>query len=208
MALMGFREYSRHRKVALRSVQKAIEAGRIKVQGEGRERKIDSDQADRDWLANTDPAARSLLYSDGPNASGGAEAGTAAGAGGAMVPPAIDDEEDEPPAAAVSPEYRAARARREQIRVAKEEIELEQLRGTIVSLAEAELLIFTAFRSVRDAALQVAPRVKDRCAASSDPLEIEHIVEAELSAAFERFNPAAMLKPGSDDEEEEEGGAG
>jgi phage terminase Nu1 subunit (DNA packaging protein) len=51
MPMMGIREYARHRGCAQSTVQTAISSGRIrKVAG-----KIDSEQADADWQANTDP---------------------------------------------------------------------------------------------------------------------------------------------------------
>ncbi len=204
MALMGFREYARHRKVTLRAVQKAIEAGRITTVGEGAQRKIDADQADRDWRANTDPAAQSLLYSAGPETT----------AGGTNTPPDAEagipetEADDEPAPADQTGEYRLERARRERIRREREEIELDELRGNVVSLAEAELTVFTAFRTLRDAMLQVAARIKDRCAAAADPFMVEQIIEAEIAATFARFDPATMVQASAADEEEEAHDAG
>ena len=217
MALMGFREYARHRQVTLRAVQKAIEAGRIATVGEAPARKIDSDQADRDWRANTDPAAQSLLYSAGPaattagasNTTPEAEAGMAAGPGTAAnaVPGITEAEtEDEPAPADQTSEYRAERAMRERIRRQRDEIELDELRGSVVPLADAELTVFTAFRTLRDSLLQVATRIKDRCAATSDPFMVEQIIEAEIAASFARFDPAKMLQPVLDDEDAHEAG--
>ena len=214
MALMGFREYARHRQVTLRAVQKAIEAGRIVTVGEAPARKIDSDQADRDWRANTDPAAQSLLYSAGPAATtaGGtntseAEAGMAAGPGAATsAAPGITDPEDEPAPPDQTDEYRNERAKRERLRREREEIELEELRGNVVPLADAEITVFTAFRTLRDSTLQVATRIKDRCAATSDPFMVEQIIEAEIAASFARFDPAKMLQPVLDEEDAHEAG--
>lgn len=211
MALMGFREYARHRGVTLRAVQKAIEAGRIAVVGEGAQRRIDSAIADAAWRANTDPAAQSLLYSAGPEASQPtppeAEAGMAAGPGAATsAAPGITNEPDDDPAPAdQTSEYRNERAKRERIRREREEIELEELRGNVVPLADAELTVFTAFRSLRDSMLQIATRIKDRVAATADPFMVEQIIEAEISATFSRFDPAKMVQPAlvdGDDEEE------
>lgn len=202
MALMGFREYARHRKVTLRAVQKAIEAGRISTVGETPNRKIDSDQADRDWRLNTDPAAQSLLYSAGV-ASPQAEAGMAAVPGAVTAAaPGIPDTDDEPTPADQTGAYRIERAIRERLRREREEIELEELRGNIISLADAELTVFTAFRTLRDSMLQIAARIKDRCAAAADPFMVEQIIEAEIATTFARFDPAKMVQPALDDEEE------
>lgn len=203
MALMGFREYARHRQVTLRAVQKAIEAGRIVTVGEAPARKIDADQADRDWRVNTDPAAQSLLYSAGPNNPPEAEAGMAAGPGAALTAaPGIPDTEDEPAPADQTSAYRTERAIRERIRREREEIELDEIRNNVIPLAEAELTVFTAFRTLRDSLLQIATRIKDRCAATADPFMVEQIIEAEIAASFARFDPAKMLQPVRDDEEE------
>lgn len=60
MPLMSMREYSRHRGVTLRAVQKAVQDERIKIDSsETRGKKIfhfiDSDAADQAWTDNTDP---------------------------------------------------------------------------------------------------------------------------------------------------------
>jgi hypothetical protein len=55
MALMGIREYGRHRGVSHVAVLKALRSGRIRETSDGL---IDSEQADRDWARNTHPAPR------------------------------------------------------------------------------------------------------------------------------------------------------
>jgi hypothetical protein len=55
MALMGVREYGRHRGVSHVAVLKAVRTGRIRQTQDGL---IDSDEADRDWAHNTHPAPR------------------------------------------------------------------------------------------------------------------------------------------------------
>lgn len=55
MALMGVREYGRHRNVSHVAVLKALRSGRISQNADGW---IDSEQADRDWAANTHPAPK------------------------------------------------------------------------------------------------------------------------------------------------------
>jgi hypothetical protein len=51
MAILGLREYARHRGTSLSTVQKAIHSGRISTLPNGM---IDSDQADREWRENTE----------------------------------------------------------------------------------------------------------------------------------------------------------
>lgn len=60
MSLMSCREYSRHRGCSLAAVQKAIATGRIAIakeesHGSRKVLFIDSDAADNDWEANTNP---------------------------------------------------------------------------------------------------------------------------------------------------------
>lgn len=58
MSLMGYRQYAKYRRSkglpggTHRAVQKAVASGRIRVI----EKRIDADQADRDWALATDPA--------------------------------------------------------------------------------------------------------------------------------------------------------
>jgi hypothetical protein len=187
MAQMGFREYARHRGVALRAVQKAIEAGRIKtVLVDGRA-KIDSDQADREWAQNTDLAKQSLLHGTGP------------------LPP--QDADDDDPIVdtgtsgnADTEAYRKARAERERIRVEREQLELDQLRGQLIDLEEAKRLAFTAFRALRDAVLNVPARIKDQVAVESDAFRVEQLIETELAAALDKFDTARVLRDDDDDE--------
>jgi len=190
MAMMGLREYARHRKCTLRAVQKAIEAGRIKVDAG---KKIDSDHADRDWTANTDPGKQSLLHSPGPTAP-------PAPAASGDAPPAPEEADDGAVADEHSPAFRKARAEQMGIRVAREQIELDQLRGSLISLDDAKRLAFTAFRSLRDAVLNVPARIKDQCAVETDAFKVEQLMDAELSAALQSFNPAKVLSDAEDDE--------
>ena len=98
-------------------------------------------------------------------------------------------------------EYRRLRTDRERIRKTRELIELEELRGSLLNLAEAKRLAFTAFRSLRDAVLNVPARVKDACAAESDALSIERLLDAELCAALASFKPDAVTRETEDDDD-------
>jgi hypothetical protein len=63
-------------------------------------------------------------------------------------PPVAGD--DDGPADANTSAYRADRARNERIKADRAEIELRQLQGELVSAREAEQMLFTAGRIVRD----------------------------------------------------------
>lgn len=214
MALMGFREYSRHRGVALRAVQKAIAAGRIKTVDVGGKVKIDSDQADRDWTNNTDPAKQSLLYSAGPEspaqdapraAVGGVASAAGAGAAAKVAPASTEPEDVDEPTSEDTSAYRRDRAERESIRKQKEQIELDQLRGRLVDKAEVGRLRFTEFRALRDALGNLGARIKDALAAEADPLRCEQIVEGEKDAILQDFADKVLTRGVMADGDDDEG---
>jgi hypothetical protein len=205
MVLMGYREYARHRGCALRAVQKAIEAGRIKVVEIDGKARIDSEQADREWTENTDPAKQSLMFDAGPNALPRAEAGTAPEAGGAaMAPPASSAESEDEPSVEDTTAYRRERAERERIRRQKEEIELERLRGNLVDRKEVARLRFTEFRGLRDAVGNLAPRIAPLVAIEVDPVKCEQLYSDALEEILKAFADQVLTRDVLQDEEEDD----
>lgn len=123
-------------------------------------------------------------------------------AGAAAPAPAAEPEADD----GESGEYRQARATRERVNAERAQLELDQMRGRLIDVDEAARLAFTSFRAIRDAALNVPARIAAQAAAESDPLRVEQLVEAEISAALARFDPSKLLR--DEDDEEEDGAAG
>lgn len=211
MALMGYREYSRHRGVTLRAVQKAIEAGRIRlVEVDGKPR-IDSAQADADWIENTDPAKQSLLFSSGPEvkkspreAVGGLA--SAAGAGAVASGAAASASDDDAPRADDTDAYRRERALREAIRREREQLELDEAKGNLVDKTEVARLRFTEFRALRDALANLAPRIAPLVAQESDPIVCEQIytdaLEQILTAVADQVLTRHVLQDDDDDDED------
>jgi hypothetical protein len=186
MALMGYRAYSRHAGVTLRAVQKAIEAGHIKVTAE---KKIDSDQADRDWR-NSSEVMRSIVSINTlakiaplPAPQGHGEAGDSDSGEGA------ETESD-----TSTSEYRTHRAEREKYGALKQKLEYEQLAGGLIPVDEAKRIAFTTFRGIRDSVLNVPARLKDQLAALDDPHQCERLIEAALSAALAGIDVSKLLK--------------
>ncbi len=68
MAIMGVREYARHRSTGHSTVQKAIDSGRISTLPNG---KIDSDVADREWRENTEVRPKGSTRKRQPSSDGG-----------------------------------------------------------------------------------------------------------------------------------------
>jgi hypothetical protein len=122
-----------------------------------------------------------------------------AGPGEGLPGPAAVAEDDAPDDDTDTAQFRAARARRERVNADRAELELEELRGRLVELKEAQRLVFTAFRSLRDQVLNVAPRVKDQLASMTDAAAIERLLEDELGAVLGGFNPSQALTDTEDD---------
>lgn len=184
-AEVSLRAYARHREVALSAVQKAIASGRITKTVAG---KINIATADCQWQANTD-AGRAPMGSKSLN----------------DWPDDIDDEV--PAQESVSSDYQRHRAKREEIRATREQIELDMLTGASLDLASAQRIAFTAFRTLRDAVMNVPARTKDLLAAETDPARIEAMLETELAAALQAIDLRSIMKEQHQDQEETEDGS-
>jgi alkylated DNA nucleotide flippase Atl1 len=197
--LIGYREYARHRGCTLRTVQEAIETGRIKVVDVDGKKKIDRQQADIDWQNNTDHSKRNIIYSSGPKLN--EEENDLD-----FEDDEIADEEEKVPSVSKPVDlqaeaYRHSRTERESINVEKARLELEQMRGKLIPVTQVKRTAFTAFRTLRDSVLNVPLRVKDECAAETDPLKIEYLLERELTAALNVFNLETVLRDAQEEED-------
>lgn len=186
MALMGYREYSRHAGVTLRAVQKAIEAGHIKVTAE---KKVESDQADRDWR-NSDAVQRPIVSMVQPEKR--APSPAAPGSAKSVDPDAGAEAEDEIDSS--TSEYRTHRASREKFSSLKQELEYKQLAGELIPVDEAKRIAFTTFRGIRDSVLNVPARLKDQLAAMEDPNLVERLLESALSEALAGIDVGKLLQ--------------
>ena len=124
---------------------------------------------------------------------------SAAGAGEGGTSPASSDADG--PLPGDTAEYRKARSERERTAADRAQLELDQLRGRLIDVSEAKRLAFTSFRSLRDAVLQVPARVAALCAAQSEPLVVEQLIEAELVAVLSAIDPAKLLVDADQDDE-------
>jgi hypothetical protein len=97
--------------------------------------------------------------------------------------------------------FQAARTKQLRVRIAREELELQRARREIIGLEEAKRLAFTSFRTMRDALMNVAGRVKDQCAAESDPFAIERLIDDEIARALGKFDAAKVLRDTDEDDE-------
>lgn len=155
MAVLSQRAYARHRGTALSTVQKAITSGRISVLPDGR---IDSDQADREWEANT--------HKRGPVI-------------GARRQPEDDGD------AFGAAQYTKARAVREHYQARLAKIEYEEKVGSLVSKDEVKIAQFNIDRQRRDAMLNIADRVCAAIAAEVKDLLLAAGVQADKADAMD-----------------------
>lgn len=209
--LMSYRAYARHRNVTLRAVQKAIESGRITVTAD---KKIDSDLADKQWEANTDPSRGSLSMASKPTAapapqSLGPEFALTQPTGGhllnrpTLIPPHAPEKKiDEVPAGGeegdseslVNVEFKQARTEREKANAAKAQLELAEALGQVIKKDFAVQAVYTAFRALRDAVLNVPARIREEIAAESDSDAVERHLENELTRALASVNLKSVFK--------------
>jgi hypothetical protein len=189
---MGYRAYARHRGVTLGAVQKAIRDGRIYLNANN---KIDSEVADRDWAENTD-SSRVAVNALAHHAPAVQQSIPLTPPDDSYQQPAGDKAESEEVIGTdrVANEYREHRSERERYQALKQKLEYEQLVGKLIDVDEAKRIAYTSFRSLRDAIVNVAPRVKDQLAAISDPHEVEQILDRELSAALSGIDVTKLLK--------------
>lgn len=195
MAMMGYREYSRHAGVTLRAVQKAIEAGHIRITTD---KKIDPNQADRDWRDSKDVqrVAVSIFPAKAPATSA---QGSNENRANVAAPPQLEGDDDEPDPAesegeSSTNEYRTHRAQREKFSALKQELEYKQLAGELIPVEEAKRIAFTTFRGIRDSVLNVPTRLKDQLAALDDPHQCERLLESALSAALAGIDVGKLLQ--------------
>ena len=206
MSEMSQRAFARHMGVTLRAVQKAIASSRIALNENG---KIDAESAAADWHRNTDEGRKS--FTDLSRHSGSSAGAMPASVGDYDIDVDLDDMPTSSSAPAQSSsagakedaiqrEYRTARAAREKTRHERERLELDQLRGNLIEVSEAQRLAFTALRTVRDAIMNISVRVMDEFAAETDPTRIQLRLEEELTNALNSINATAILSEAEDEE--------
>ena len=156
MAILGVREYARHRGVGHSTVQKAISSGRITTLANGM---IDSDQADREWAANTEGRPKGSTRKRQPSSDGGQESFIASG-------------------------YAKSRAVREYFDAKMAELAYKEKLGSLISTAEVKIATFNVHRAIRDRAMNIPDRVAAMLAAETVEANVYKILMDELRKAF------------------------
>jgi hypothetical protein len=165
---MNLQAYAKHRKEqGLRgtshvAVLKAIESGRLtepavrKVDGRWH---IDATLADQQWAGNTDPR-------------------------GALSPPPAPIDTRQPHPAGGGPSLAEAKRARAVWQAERERIELQQLKGELVSTAEVKAEAFNVARVVRDNMLAIPDRVIPTLASMSDLRAMHQYLTEEIRTAI------------------------
>jgi hypothetical protein len=205
MAMMGQREYARHRLAlglpggTLAAVQKALKSGRIAPAQDG---KIDSDAADASWAARTDAALQRAV----PPAVEKApeilpvfdgvveEAPTSLSRRPVWevpFPPPEPVKISRPPAPVVevsdSEAYQKNRARREAAEAGRAELAYARERKTLVPRSDAEQLLTEVARVYAAKRESVPGALAPRLVGKTDPDEIARIVRKELRETDRRI---------------------
>src|SRR5689334_5158266 len=165
---MSQRAYARHRGVTHGAVQKAIKSGRIPVTAD---QKVDPDEADRAWAANTDETKPRNSVSGAPKLSVLSPVSPSSGVSGQTI----------------ATGYQASRAIHESYRAKTARLEYERLIGTLVSADEVRVEAFNAARRAREMLLAIPDRQGPVLAAIADPAEIHRILTAEIRQVLEEL---------------------
>lgn len=178
---MGITAYARHRGCDLRAVQYAIKRGRITRNPDGT---IDSEQADKDWEANTNHAQ--ARYGPRNVAADHEQAQLKAASWAARRKEALGTNAA-PDAITSSANFAQARAFKEFYDAKLRKLELDEKQGTLISSKEVRVTAFNTWRMMRDAALNIANRLSAQLAGETDPEIVREVLEAELRQVFDDF---------------------
>lgn len=177
----SLRAYARRRGVSAEAVSKAVESGRLRasVVTVGGQPKIgDVDLADREWQANTRPR---IDHAPPPTIT--------------VIPP-VDQE---------VPDYNVSRALREAAAARREaaladmaEIEVAELRGELVNVAEARADVIAKFTVVKTKLLGIPARLAQRLPELA--AEVVPVADELLREALEELAADADSADGEEDE--------
>ena len=178
-ASLSVRAYARHRKAlgldggSDTAVWKAIRDRRV-VKGVTADGKIIAEIADAEWERNTGPRPRVRSRVAAPSTGGPTR----------QVAPSVAS--STPPSFGGS-NYQLDRARRENVKLRKEVIELRKLEEKFINADEAKVAHFNESRMLRDRAFNIRDRAAPLLAAETDQKKCWEILDSELRLAFGEY---------------------
>lgn len=190
-------EYAKHRGVSKVAVNKAIKAGRISIDADG---KIDFAKADAQWSANSlqrrtplaelarqaEAEAKAAAKPAAPHKSKSRAASVpAASPLPASIPDAFEGETgpdwgaDMPLEDGQAPSLAVARAWRETYQARLARLKLDEAQGKLIDAEKARLSQFNLARKARDMLMGIADRLAPVLAGESDPFAIHTLLNDE-----------------------------
>ena len=196
---LSLRAYSRHRGVALNAVQRAIKSNRIQVHIIDGKQKINRDEADAMWAANTDQNKIShavILEKENPEALKEIKAETSELKTSGDIPELYDVEsEEEFVRAAAEEEFnednfpisKSIRIER-WFKAQDAKLTYEKKRGLLIEVDKVEQEFFKMARVTRDAILNIPNRISGECAAETNPQKVHEILTRAINDALEQLS--------------------
>ena len=180
-ASLSVRAYARHRKAlgldggSDTAVWKAIRDRRV-VKGVTADGKIIAEIADAEWERNTGPRPHERPH---PRARSRIAASTTRQVASSVA--------SSPPPSFGGSNYQLDRARRENVKLRKEVIELRKLEEKFINADEAKVAHFNESRMLRDRAFNIRDRAAPLLAAETDQKKCWEILDSELRLAFGEY---------------------
>ena len=182
-APLSLRAYGRHRKAlgleggSHEAVRQAIIDRRI-VEGVTADSQIIAEVADAEWERNTPPR---------PNARRSHKANTRIAGAAGQARQTAPQVASAPPVSFGGSNYQLDRARRENVKLRKEVIELRKLEEKFVNADEVKVAQFNKGRILRDGVFSIADRLAAPLAAETDQKKCWEILDSELRLAFGEY---------------------
>lgn len=198
-APLSQRGYARHRAerglvgTTHRAVQKAIEDGRIAAalvrDAAGKVAGIDPDKADRLWSdqttgsanASTEQLSQAAAKAHAARGNNLSDKGRAA----LSAPPAGSGADDPPLTGGNAASYAQARAIKEAYEARLKKLDYDERSGKLIPADKVKADCFKAAVVVKEALLNMPPRIAAELASLSDPFEVERILRQEIHAVLD-----------------------
>lgn len=174
---LSIRAYAQHRGVSHTAVAKAIKAGRISVEPDG---KIDPAKADAQWARNTLPSQNLNPGVSKPAPKVATRPVSTVSSAEAQAP--LETR-------ATAPDYQTSRAIREAYAARLAKLEFEERTGKLISKAEVDVKFFQLARQLRDRLQQIprklAPEIVALVVADPDVRGVTDVLEVAIREALE-----------------------
>lgn len=183
---LSIRAYAQHRGVSHTAVAKAIKAGRISVEPDG---KIDPAKADAEWARNTLPSQNL-----NPGASRSAPKVATPPVSTSVSTAPVANRELQPPleTRAAAPDYQTSRAIREAYAARLAKLEFEERTGKLLNADEVKVKHFNLARLLRDRIQQIprklAPQIVAAVVAQPDQRVVEDLLMEAIREALEELS--------------------